>query len=213
MSRSAVSPRVFQPYSPRRPSPLGLPPFTPQGSQDVPCTAYPKTPERYYLQHYTESTTTSHGMRFPPDVHRRNAQRKASPPAPLSLDTQYHPGAIVHLPSIEETLQPHATEETMRVPSSPTSSTSSLSLYSAESAKKTLEIGEEGEGNQSKKGGRGGGSFCLCFNFSALFGTKSKPNKILAPQAQQAQVLAAEPAPAPQMVQPRRRPPSLVLVR
>jgi hypothetical protein len=166
MSRSAVSPRVFQPYSPRRPSPLGLPPFTPQGSQDIPCSAYPKTPERYYLQHYSEPT--SHGMRFPPDVHRRTAsstqRTRASPPAPLSLDTQYHPAAmVVHLPSIEETLQPHDTQE-LRAPPSPTpSSTSSLSLYSAESAKKSLEIGEEGEGKQRNKGG-GGGGFCLCFS-------------------------------------------------
>jgi len=210
MSRSAVSPRVFQSYSPRRPSPLGLPPIQPQGSQDIPCSAYPKTPERYYLQHYSEPT--SHGMRFPPDIHRRNAQRtRASPPAPLSLDAQYHPAAIIHLPSIEETLQPqaHAKQETMRAPPSPTpSSTSSLSLYSADSAKKGLENEEDGEGKESKKGG--GGGFCLCFNFSALFGTKPRPNKILAPQAQE-QVLAAEPAPAPQMVQSRRRPPSLVL--
>jgi len=181
------------------------------GSQDIPCSAYPKTPERYY-QHYSEST--SHGMRFPPDVHRRTSTQRARalPPAPLSLDSQYHPAAIVHLPSIEETLQPHATQE-MRMPPSPTpSSTSSLSLYSAESAKKSLEIGEEGEGGEGKKRGGGGGGFCLCFNFSALFGIKSKPNKILAPQAQ-VQELAAEPGPAPQMVQPRRRPPSLVLVR
>jgi len=209
MPLSAVSPRIFQLYSPRRPSPLGLPPLAPHsmGSQDIPCSAYPKTPERYYYQHYSEPT--SHGMRFPPDVHRRTSTQRAraSPPAPLSLDSQYHPAAIVHLPSIEETLQPHATQEMMSVPPSPTaSSTSSLSLYSAESAKKSLEIGEEGKGGERKNGG---GGFCLCFNFS-LF--KSKPNKILAPQAQ-VQVLAAEPAPAPQMVQPRRRPPSLVLVR
>jgi hypothetical protein len=145
-------------------------------------------------------------MRFPPDIHRRNAQRtRASPPAPLSLDAQYHPASIVHLPSIEEMLQPHAEQDTMRAPPSPTpSSTSSLSLYSAESAKKSL---ENEEGKERKKGG-GGGGFCLCFNFSALFGTKPKPNKILAPQVH---VLAAEPAPAPQMVQSRRRPPSLVL--
>ena len=165
MSLSAVSPRVFQLYSPRRPSPLGLPPVTSHiGShQDIPCSAYPKTPERYY---YSEST--SYGMRFPPDVHRRtnNTQRaRPSPPAPLSLDTQHHPAAFLHLPSIEETLQPRAAQE-MRGPPSPTpSSTSSLSLYSAESAKKSLEIGEEGEGEDRKKGGGGGGGvFCLCFS-------------------------------------------------
>jgi len=216
MSRSAASPRIFQLYSPRRPSPLGLPPLAPHtGSQDIPCVSsgsayYPKTPERYYYLHNSVEPTSHHGMiRFPPDVHRRTSiqRARASPPAPLSLDVQHHPAAFLHLPSIEETLQP---DLEMRVPPSPTpSSTSSLSLYSAESAKKTLEIGEVEE----KKGGGGGGGFCLCFNFSALFGTKSKPNKILAPQVQAVQVLAAEPAPAPQMVQHRRRPPSLVLVR
>jgi len=206
MSRSAPSPRVLQLYSPRRPSPLGLPPMTSyMGSQDTPssCTAYPKTPERYYLQ---QSEPTSNGMRFPPDVHRplgNNTQRAR--PAPLSLDTQHHPAAAP-LPSIEQTLQSHA----VRVPPSPTpSSTSSLSLYSSDSAKKSSRLGviqEEEEGEESKKGG---GGFCLCFSFSALFGTKPKPkpNKIQPP------VLAAEPAPAPQMVQPRRRPPSLVLVQ
>ena len=165
MSRSAASPRIFQPYSPRRPSPLGLPPFTPRGTlQDIPCSAYPKTPERYYLQHYSAGEPTpSHGMRFPPDVHRRNARStrraKASPPAPLSLDSQYHPAAdVVHLPSIEESIPSQATQE-MRAPPSPTlSSTSSLSLYSAESAKKSLEIGEEGKENKK------GGGFCLCFS-------------------------------------------------
>jgi len=251
MPLSAVSPRVFQLYSPRRPSPLGLPPLAPHGShhQDIQCnSAYPKTPERYYYQHYYSSSSASaepitsggggggihHGMRFPPDVHRRtstngNQRARALPPAPLSLDSQYHPAAaIVHLPSIEETLsqsqqQPPSQsldtqEREMKdaPPFSPTpSSTSSLSLYSTESAKKTLEIGEEGEGVDKKNNG-GGGGFCLCFNFSSLFGSKAKQNKILGPQPQpqpQPQVLAAEPTPAPLMVQPRRRPPSLVLVR
>lgn len=165
MSRSAASPRVFQPYSPRYPSPLGLPPLAAsQGSQDIPCSAYPKTPERYYYQHYSEPT--SHGMRFPPDVHRRTPstqqRARASPPAPLSLDSQHHPAAFLHLPSIEETLQQAHQEVHVPVPPSPTpSSTSSLSLYSAESAKKSLEIGVEGEGEGKKKGG---GGFCLCFS-------------------------------------------------
>lgn len=176
-----------------------------ESQNNIPCSAYPKTPERYPLQ---QSEPSSHGMRFSPNVHRplgSNTQRaRAPPPAPLSLDAQHHPAAV-QLPSIEQTLQPNATQE-MRVPSSPTpSSTSSLSLYSSDSAKKSLEvIQEEEEGEERKKGG---GGFCLCFNFSAIFGTKSKPNKTQEP------VLAAEPAPAPQMVQPRRRPPSLVLVQ
>ena len=188
MSRSAASPRVFQLYSPRRPSPLGLPPLAP-GSQDITCSsAYPKTPERYYLQHsdhhhhQQQQPATSFGMRFPPDVHRRSTQQRsrASPPAPLSLDSQYHPAAVVvvHLPSIAETL--HPTQE-MSVPPSPTpSSTSSLSLYSAESAKKSLEVGE-GEVGGRKKGG--GGGFCLCFSaflsLSPSHFTKKKKNSSL----------------------------------
>jgi len=207
MSRSAASPRVLQLYSPRRPSPLGLPPLAPHmGFQDMSCTAYPKTPERYYVQH---SEPTSHGMRFPPEVHRplgSNTQRaRAPPPAPLSLDTQHHP-AVLQLPSIEHTFQPHATQEMCVPPSTSPSSSSSLSSYSFESAKKSSQMGvilEEEEGEERKKAG----GFCLCFNFSALFGTKSKPNKIQEP------VVAPEPAPAPQMVHTRRRPPSLVLVR
>ena len=193
MSRSAVSPRVFQLYSPRRPSPLGLPPMAAGSHQDPPCSSsayYPKTPERYYLQH---SEPTSFGMRFPPDVHRRSSTQqrsRASPPAPLSLDSQYHPAAaaaaaaatttvvvVHHLPSIAETLQSHATQEMSVLPPSPTpSSTSSLSLYSAESAKKSMEIGE-GEVGGRKKGG-GGGGFCLCFSaFLHLFISYSTKKK------------------------------------
>jgi len=205
MSRSAASPRILQLYSPRRPSPLGLPPHT--VFHDVPCSAYPKTPEIYYIQ---QSEITGH-MRFPPEARRPLAgDTQRARPAPLSLDTQHHPAAVP-LPSTGngQTLQPHGTQE-MRVPPSPTSSsTSSLSLYSSDSAKRSLSIGviqEEGEQEEKRKGG----SFCLCFNFSALFGVKSKPNKSLAAQDQ---VIAAEPAPAPRMVQVRRRPPSLVLVR
>ena len=123
-------------------------------------------------------------MRFPPDVHRRTSTQRAraSPPAPLSLDSQYHPAAIVHLPSIEETLQPRATQEMSVSPSPTPSSTSSLSLYSAESAKKSLEIGEEGEGGERKKGGGGGGGggFCLCFSaFLNLFYSVSLLYKLI----------------------------------
>ena len=185
MSRSAASPRGLQFYSPRRPSPLGLPPLSAHdmGSHDrIPCnTAYPKTPERYYFQFEpTSSSHHLHGMRFPPDAHcplGNNTQRagsRAPPPAPLSLDTQHHPAAaVVHLPSIEQTLQqqqPHATQD-MHVPSSSTSSsTSSLSLYSSDSAKRSLpmeviqEEEEEEEEEGRKKGGGGGGGFCLCFS-------------------------------------------------
>jgi len=175
--------------------------------QDGPSSAYyPTTPEIYYIQQSEVTTATGLSMRFPPEARRPgDTQRvRAPPPAPLSLDAQHHPAA-----GNGQTLQPPGMLD-MPVPPSPTpSSTSSLSLYSAESAKKSLPIGviqEEVEGERRKSGG----GFCLCFNFSTLFGVKSKPNKILAPRER---VTTVEPAAAPRMVQIRRRPPSLVLVR
>ena len=175
MSRSAAaaaatsSPRIFQLYSPRRPSPLGLPPLAPHVVfQDAPeFSAYPMTPEIYYIQQ-SEVTTTTTGppMRFPPEARRPgDTQRvRAPPPAPLRLDAQNHPAA-----GNGQTLQPPGTLD-MRVPPSPTpSSASSLSLYSTDStsAKKSLPMGviqEEAEGEQGERRKSGGGGFCLCFS-------------------------------------------------
>lgn len=173
MSRSAAaaaatsSPRIFQLYSPRRPSPLGLPPLAPHVVfQDAPeFSAYPMTPEIYYIQQ-SEVTTTTTGppMRFPPEARRPgDTQRvRAPPPAPLRLDAQHHPAA-----GNGQTLQPPGTLD-MRVPPSPTpSSASSLSLYSTDSAKKSLPMGviqEEAEGEQGERRKSGGGGFCLCFS-------------------------------------------------
>ena len=207
--------------------------------QDLPSSAFPKTPEMYY---YLQKSAEGAGhLRFPPEARRPLAggtQRcRAPPPAPLSLDSQYHPAAALQLPSVQkggggndngQTLQPQSTQE-MQVPKSPTpSSASSLSLYSAESAKKSFPIGviqEEEEEEERRKGG----GFCSCFSaspgfsvfhdnligiillvgFKALFGikSKSKPNSILTFR----EPLAKEPAPAPQMVQTRRRPPPLAI--
>jgi len=181
--------------------------------QDLPFGAFPKTPEMYY---YLQKSAEGAGhLRFPPEARRPLAgatQRcRAPPPAPLSLDSQYHPAAALQPPSAEkgdngQTLQPQSTQE-MQVPKSPTpSSTSSLSLYSAESAKKSFPIGVIQEEEEER---RKGGGFCSCFTFKALFGikSKSKPNSILAPR----EPLAKEPAPVPQMVQTRRRPPPLAI--
>lgn len=186
--------------------------------QDLPSGAFPSTPEMYY---YLQKSAAEGHLRFPPEARLPLAggtQRcRAPPPAPLSLDSQYHPAAALQLPSAQkgggrndngQTLQPQSTQE-MQVPKSPTpSSASSLSLYSAESAKKSFPIGviqEEEEEEERRKGG----GFCSCFSFKALFGikSKSKPNSILAPR----EPLAKEPAPAPQMVQTRRRPPPLAI--
>jgi hypothetical protein len=138
------------------------------------------------------------------------------------LDTQHHPAAVplpsstgpnrggggsTHGPTRQ---QPPAAQE-MRVPPSPApSSTSSLSLYSSESAKKSVpnvENQDQQQRQQQEEEDKRKGSFCMCFT---LFGTKPKPNKVLAPREPST---TAEPAPAPQMVQSRRRPPSLVIIR
>ena len=184
MSRSPASPRVLQLYSPRCPSPLGLPPLAPHMAfQDaVSYSAFPKTPERYYIQH-SEGLTPGSGSagrhRFPPD-HRPRAgatqRARALPPAPLSLDTQHHPAAIPlssstvrnrggggGASSLGQTVQPDAAQE-MRVPSSPTpSSTSSLSLYSSESAKKSFPNGVNQDQQEEREDKRKGG-FCMCFS-------------------------------------------------
>ena len=238
MSRSAASPRVLQLYSPRRPSPLGLPPHT-IIQNTAPCSAFPKTPERYYIQQQSQS---AYHMRFPPEARRPVAdgetqRSRAPPPAPLRLDTQHHPAAVP-LPLFStfngQTLQPYGTQEMMMMrgqqPSPTPSSISSLSVYSSDSVKKNTPvemIQEDEEEDRQNKGG--GGGCCICFSaffsvidiyfnlnnnkkdFSTLFGTKSKSNKMV--PALREHVIAAEPAPAPQMVQTRRRPRSLILVR
>ncbi|KAF8799061.1 hypothetical protein BYT27DRAFT_7201971 [Phlegmacium glaucopus] len=211
MSRSAHSPRFLLPYSPRHPSPLGLPPLAHHTAfQDEPCnSAIPKTPE--------PSEATGH-MRILPEARRPLAggtQRptRAPPPAFLTLDTQYHPPTSQPPDSVADgrersygqTLQPPATEE-MRVPPSPTpSSTSSLSLYSADSAKKSFSIvgviydREEEEEEEGGRKGVGGGFFACFSNFTALFSKKSKPKKILAPRE-----LDTPPTSGRQMVQTYR---------
>jgi hypothetical protein len=91
-------------------------------------------------------------------------------------------------------------------PSSPTpSETSSLSLYSADSVSKNFPIDVVDKKQQQEEEERSSGLFCACLNFRALFGSKPKNSKILAPPAPPVA------APAPQMVQTRRRPSPLNL--
>jgi len=170
MSRSAASPRPLQPYSPRRPSPLGLPPLAYHSAfQDGPYSAFPRIPEEF--------EATSH-MRFVPEVRcpLAGGTRSRAPIAPLTLDTQHHP-IVVQQPNNTgvdgrrngngQTLQPPATEE-MRMPPPPSptpSSASSLSLYSAESVKKSFSIEAIHEAEEERR--KGGCGFYACF--SAFF--------------------------------------------
>jgi len=227
MSRSAASPRVFQQlYSPRCPSPLGLPPFTPHiAFQETPASA---PAERHYIQRSAEPT--GH-LRYPTEPRRppgltggSTKRCRAPPPAPLNLDSEHHPAASVQLPSAPatdgggnnnaQTTQQLGREEIPAPQKSPTpSSSSSLSLYSSESVKKKkFSIGviqeEREQEEQEDREEKQKGGFCSCLAFTSLFGgTKPKPDKILAPR----EPSSTEPAPTPQMVQTRHRPPPLVI--
>ncbi|KAF8149092.1 hypothetical protein B0H34DRAFT_194971 [Crassisporium funariophilum] len=219
MSRPAApSPRLLQPYSPRRPSPLGFnPPLAPHmafGTTSSPYSYYPSTPDRYIQPKGPSQSDAAH-MRFPPEARRPLAgggstqrPRSQPAPAPLQLNTQFHPptqpqgGGQGQGYGQQGHGQPGAQQD-MRVPPSPTpSSTSSLSLYSADSTvAKHFPIGVIREQDEEEDDKVGGG-FCACLNLKALFGGKPKVNKILAPPDPAS-------APAPQMVQTRRRPPPL----
>jgi len=200
-SRAAPSPRLLQPYSPRRPSPLGFPPlgFAPLAPHlAFQSVSYPATPQRAIQPKGISETRVP----FPPEARRPLAgtqnTRSQPPPAPLTLDTQYHPPTQPQHPG---TAQPGSKQDmSMHVsPPSPTpSDTSSLSLYSADSVTKNFPINVEQKQLEEKPPG----IFCGCLNFKAWFGSKAKEKKILGPQA-------PVPAPAAQMVQVRRRPPPL----
>ncbi|KAF9477712.1 hypothetical protein BDN70DRAFT_93188 [Pholiota conissans] len=207
-ARAVPSPRPRQPYSPRCPSPLGLPPmgFPPLAPHVAfQSPSYPITPERPVQPKGPSETRVP----FPPEAHRPLAgsqRRRSQPPAPLKLDDQHHPPTRIQYP---ETAQPRAMHEMSerRSASSPTpSDTSSLSLYSAESVHKNFPVEvnnhsqEQGDAEEKPPSW-----FCGCINFRALFGgSKSKQNKILAPPAPTV-------SPVPQMVQTRRRPTPLNL--
>lgn len=200
-SRAAPSPRLLQPYSPRRPSPLGFPPlgFAPLAPHMAfQSVSYPATPQRAIQPKGTSETRVP----FPPEARRPLAgtqrPRSQAVPPPLTLDMKDHPPTQILHPA---TAQPISTPEMILSPPSPTpSDTSSLSLYSADSVTKNFPIDVVGQNQQEEE--KPPSLFCGCINFKAWFGSKSKAkaNKILGPPT---------PAPAPQMVQVRRRPPPL----
>jgi len=195
-ARAAPSPRLRQPWSPARPSPLGLPPLAPHVAFQ--SFSYPLTPERPMQFKGSSEAKVS----FPPEARRplAGAQRPRSQavPPPLTLNTKGHPPTQPQHPA---TAQHISTPEMIISPPSPTpSDTSSLSLYSADSVTKKFPIDVVERKQQEEE--KPPALFCGCINFKAWFGSRSKAkaNKILGPHP---------PAPAPQMVQVRRRPPPL----
>ncbi|KAF8885903.1 hypothetical protein CPB84DRAFT_1788076 [Gymnopilus junonius] len=186
-ARAAPSPRLRQPWSPRHPSPLGL---HPMGFSPLPLhtafqapLAYPVTPDRPSHPKGPSDTKVS----YPAEARRPLRARNTIPQHPISA-----PGNISasSMPSM------------LVSPPSPTpSETSSLSLYSAESVHKNFPIDVIAHRQQQEEEEKPPALFCGCINFKAWFGSKAKARekKILGPPA----------APAPQMVQVRRRPPPL----
>ncbi|KIM37335.1 hypothetical protein M413DRAFT_448622 [Hebeloma cylindrosporum] len=165
---------------------------------------YPVTPDR----HIQPRGPTESRVPFPPEARRPLAgttQRSQSALAPLTLNTTHHPPTK---PQHNGPTQPGAKQDmTMRrSPPSPTpSETSSLSLYSAESTKNFPIDVVDHDQKQQGEDDKSSGLFCACLNFRALFGSKPKTSRILAPPAPPVA------APAPQMVQTRRRPSPLNL--
>ena len=167
-ARAAPSPRLLQPYSPRRPSPLGLPPmgFPPLAPHMAFLSPpYPATPDR----HIQPRGPTETRVPFPPEARRPLAgktQRPRSQPVlePLTLNTPHHPPTQ---PQHTGPTQPGVKQDmTMRVsPPSPTpSETSSLSLYSAESTKNfPIDVVDQ---KQREEDDRSPSLFCACLSAS-----------------------------------------------
>ncbi|CAA7265713.1 unnamed protein product [Cyclocybe aegerita] len=204
-ARPAPSPRLLQPYSPRRPSPLGFPPLAPHMAFQSP--SYPVTPERPIYSKGPPETRVA----LPAEARRPLAgttQRpRSQPPAPLNLNTR-------SITQPQNSQQPATTQGMTTRPAGPPSPTpsdaSSVSLYSAESVSKNFPVDvRQGKQQQQEEEERPSNPFCACLNLRALFGSKSKESRILGPP-QQPQ--PQQPAPAPPMTQvPRRRPSPLNL--
>ncbi|PPQ79149.1 hypothetical protein CVT25_002882 [Psilocybe cyanescens] len=210
-ARAAPSPRLLQPYSPRRPSPLGLPPLGfPPAPPLAPHIAfqgpsYPLTPER----HIQPKGPSESRVPYPPEARRplagtQSQSRPRSQPVlpPLNLNSEHHPPTQAPQPKYPGTAQPAAKQEMTMVvsPPSPTpSDTSSLSLYSAESITKTfpVEVAQQMQKMQQEEDERPPSLFCGCINFKGWFGSskKAKERKILGPP------VPPVPQPAPQTVQ------------
>jgi len=169
-TRAVPSPRLLQPYSPRRPSPLGLPPlgFPPEPPLAphlaFQSPAYPKTPDRSIIPKGPSEIRVP----FPPDARRPlvGAQRRRSHSnlPPLDLNDENHPPTQPRCPA---TAQPGSKQDMTMVlsPPSPTpSDTSSLSLYSSDSTKKRLSMDMGDEESQQEENDKPPGVFCGCFS-------------------------------------------------
>ncbi|PPR00124.1 hypothetical protein CVT26_008904 [Gymnopilus dilepis] len=202
-ARAAPSPRLRQPWSPRHPSPLGLPPI---GSSPLPphvafqsFTAYPVTSERPFHPKGPPDTKIPYSAEVRRPQAGTQRQKPYVVPPPLSLNSPDHPAIQAQHAA---TAQPLSKPDMLVSPPSPTpSETSSLSLYSGESVHKNFPI-EVANQRQQEEEEKPPSLFCGCFNFKAWFGskTRAKEKRILGPPA---------PAAAPQMAQVRRRPPPL----
>ena len=180
-----ASPRYPQPWSPRRPSPLGTqPPLAPHMAFASPT--FPPTPDRLLIP----KGSTDMQMRFPPEARRAplagsTHRLRSHAPTPLNLSSTLHPPnshqtedsddasdrknrrrsllaqqkeeppAQTEPSSPRRRRQPSATTD-MRVPPSPlASSTSSLSLYSADSTKKAHALGDDDDLARERRQQRG----------------------------------------------------------
>lgn len=166
-ARAAPSPRPRQPYSPRCPSPLGLPPI------GVPPLAphmafqganyYPATPDRPVQPKGPAETRVP----FPPEARRPLAgshRPRSQPPPPLTLNDPYHPPTQMQQPKTTHGVPDHEMSN-RRSSSSPTpSDTSSLSLYSAESVTKNFPVNVENRRQQEEEEEKPPSLFCGCFS-------------------------------------------------
>ncbi len=174
-ARAAPSPRPRQPYSPRCPSPLGLPPIgvpplAPHMAFQGP-SYYPTTPDRPVQPKGPVETRVP----FPQEARRPLAgshRPRSQPPPPLTLNEQYHPPTQMQQPKTTHGGPDHEMSN-RRSASSPTpSDTSSLSLYSAESVTKNFPLNVENRRQQQEEEEKPPSLFCGCFSaLSLLFNT------------------------------------------
>lgn len=171
-ARAAPSPRPRQPYSPRCPSPLGLPPIgvpplAPHMAFQGP-SYYPTTPDRPVQPKGPVETRVP----FPQEARRPLAgshRPRSQPPPPLTLNEQYHPPTQMQQPKTTHGGPDHEMSN-RRSASSPTpSDTSSLSLYSAESVTKNFPLNVENRRQQQEEEEKPPSLFCGCFSALSFF--------------------------------------------
>ena len=166
-ARAAPSPRPRQPYSPRCPSPLGLPPIgvpplAPHMAFQGP-SYYPTTPDRPVQPKGPAETRVP----FPQEARRPLAgshRPRSQPPPPLTLNEQYHPPTQMQQPKTTHGGPDHEMSNRRSPPSPTPSDTSSLSLYSAESVTKNFPVNVENRRQQQEEEEKPPSLFCGCFS-------------------------------------------------